>query len=188
MLVTPQTCRSAVWCLLVSLANITNTTLSIRLFRRPHGRSQSPCIYTWKSDGLNLASYFFPTVLVLKRSRGEVRFQPWGAMCWLCDHFGSKCPSVQLENFEDYCDGDPAVTSRWSRQLTAHFWEQFGVEDGGKAASTTTPRDRPRPPPHPRPAPETGEMSPTVVFPPLRAFLGFSKLETTLCAFERQEL
>ena len=137
MLVTPQTCRSAVWCLLVSLANITNTTLSIRLFRRPHGRSQSPCIYTWKSDGLNLASYFFPTVLVLKRSRGEVRFQPWGGMCWLCDHYGSKCPSVQLENFEDYCDGDPGVTSRWSRQLTAHFWEQFGVEDGGKAASTT---------------------------------------------------
>ena len=109
-------------------------------------------------------------------------------MCWLCDHYGSKCPSVQFENFEDYCDGDPGVTSRWSRQLTAHFWEKFGVEDGGKAASTTTPRDRPRPPPHPRPAPETGEMSPTVVFPPLGSFLCFSTDSLTLCAFDRQEL
>ena len=109
------------------LCNFLVLTFLVLDLTRPHGRSQSPCIYTWKSDGLNLASYCFPTVLVLKRSRGEVRFQPWGAMCWLCDHYGSKCPSVQLENFEDYCDGDPAVTSRWSRQLTAHFWEQFAI-------------------------------------------------------------
>ena len=39
-----------------------------------------------------------------------------------------------------------------------------------------------------RPAPETGEMSPKVVFPPLGSFLFFSTDSLTLCAFDRQEL